>query len=246
MRILLTTMLLDILSIEVVKGIPLVVFLGAAVVDSINPCAFGVLIFLLSYLLKTSTSKTKLLINGLTYIFAVFLTYLGAGLLLKPVIGGLGQFSIAVYGVLGVLTILAGLLEIKDFFWYGKGFSLQLLPGASQRIKMYTNKISGNIWSAFGLGVFVALVELPCTGAVYLAILTTMSLSGYSPDATLFLIIYNLIFILPLVVILFAFWGGLSAKKIEQWRQKHKGLMRLLIGVSLLLLGGWMLQQGFF
>lgn len=238
--------LLTLLSTEVVNGVPLAVFLGAAAVDSINPCAFGVLIFLLSYLLKTSKSKTKLLINGMAYILAVFLTYLIAGLILMPIIGSLGQFSVAFYGILGVVIIIAGLLEIKDFFWYGKGFSLQLLPGASQRIKMYTNKITDSIWSAMGLGFFVALVELPCTGAVYLAILSAMALSGYSANNGVFLLIYNFIFVLPLIVILIAFWGGLSEKKVEKWRQKHKGLMRLAIGVVLILLGGWMIQTGFF
>lgn len=237
--------LLALLSTEIVNGVPLAVFLGAAVVDSINPCAFGVLIFLLSYLLKTSKSKAKLLINGLAYILAVFLTYLIAGLILMPIIGSLGQFSVWFYGVLGIVIILAGIIEIKDFFWYGKGFSLELLPGASNRVKMYTNKITDSIWSAFGLGIFVALVELPCTGAVYLAILSAMSLSGYNAANSVFLVIYNFIFVLPLIIILFMFWGGLSAKRIETWRKKHRGTMRLAIGVVLILLGAWMIQQGF-
>lgn len=226
--------------------IPLPIFLGAAVVDSINPCAFGVLIFLLSYLLKTSKSKTKMLINGMSYITAVFLTYLIAGLILMPIIGSLGKFSVAFYGILGVVIIIAGLLEIKDYFWYGKGFSLELLPGASKRIKLYTNKITDSIWSAFGLGVFVALVELPCTGAVYLAILSAMALSGYNAVNGVFLLVYNFIFVLPLIIILIAFAFGLNAKTIEAWRQKHKGTMRLAIGIVLLLLGAWMIHTGFF
>src|SRR3989344_5374035 len=140
---------------------PIPILIGAAVIDSINPCAFGVLIFLLAYLVKTSKSKNKLLVHGLVYIFAVFLTYLLAGILLLPIISGLGRISLSLYAIIGSLVILAGLLELKDFFWYGKGPSLTLLPGASKRIKMYANRISGNIYSAFLLVVFVALVELP-------------------------------------------------------------------------------------
>ena len=225
---------------------PIPILIGAAVIDSINPCAFGVLIFLLAYLVKTSKSKNKLLIHGLVYIFAVFLTYLLAGILLLPIISGLGRISLSLYAIIGSLVILAGLLELKDFFWYGKGPSLTLLPGASKRIKMYTNRISGNIASAFLLGVFVALVELPCTGAVYLAILSVMSLSGVDATTVGWLIVYNIIFVLPLIVILFAFYKGLSAEKIEEWRKKNRAWMRLAIGLVLLLLGSWMIHAALF
>jgi cytochrome c biogenesis protein CcdA len=225
---------------------PIPILIGAAVIDSINPCAFGVLIFLLAYLIKTSKSKNKLLIHGLVYIFAVFLTYLLAGILLLPIISGLGRLSLSLYAIIGSLVILAGLLELKDFFWYGKGPSLTLLPGASKRIKMYANRISGNISSAFLLGVFVALVELPCTGAVYLAILSVMSLSGVDAATVGWLIVYNIIFVLPLIVILFAFYKGLSAEKIEEWRKENRAWMRLAIGFVLLFLGAWMIHTALF
>lgn len=220
---------------------PLPILIGAAVIDSINPCAFGVLIFLLAYLVKTVKDKTKVWIHGLVYILAVFITYFSAGLILLPLIGTLGQFSVTFYRIIGIIVVLFGLLELKDFFWYGKGPSLALLPGASQRIKMYVNTISDSVYSAFFLGVFVALVELPCTGAVYLAILSMMTLYGVSATNIFWLFMYNVIFILPLVVILFAFQRGLTAEKMEAWRKKHRKLMRLAIGGLLLFLGGWMI-----
>jgi len=221
--------------------VPLPILIGAAVVDSINPCAIGVLIFLLAYLTKSAKKRHKMLLHGLAYILAVFLTYLLAGLLLLPLIGSLGQLSTTAYIVLGILVMLAGLLEIKDYFWYGKGPSLALIPGASQRIKFYASHISDSFVSAFTLGIFVALVELPCTGAVYLAVLSMMSLSGTSFGNISWLIIYNLIFVTPLIIILLFFVQGVSASAIEAWRKKHRKLMRLIIGVMLLLLGGWML-----
>lgn len=225
---------------------PIPILLGAAVIDSINPCAFGVLIFLLAYLTKTAKKKGKLLLHGLVYILAVFLTYLFAGLLLLPIIGSLGGFSVTFYAVIGVIVILFGLLELKDYFWYGKGPSLTLLPGASDRLKIYVKRISSNVFSAFMLGVFVALVELPCTGAVYLAILSVMSLSGVDAKSVGWLIAYNVIFVLPLVVILLAFYKGMSAEKLEQIRKKNRKYMRLAIGLLLLFLGGWMLHTALF
>lgn len=220
---------------------PIPILIGAAVIDSINPCAFGVLIFLLAYLIKTRKKKSKLLIHGLSYIFAVFLTYLFAGLLLLPVIGSLGSTSVAFYAVIGIATILFGLLELKDVFWYGQGPSLALLPGASQRIKAYAKHISGSLLSSFLLGVFVALVELPCTGAVYLAILSLFTLHGVQADTVMWLVLYNLIFVLPLIVILFGFYSGIKAETFEKWRKSNRKGMRLAIGSLLLLLGGWML-----
>lgn len=221
--------------------IPLPILLGAALVDSINPCAFGVLIFLLSYLLKQSRRPLDLLTHGFAYVFGVFLTYLVAGLLLLPIIGRLGSTSTTFYLVLGVLVIIAGLLEIKDFFWYGHGFSLQLLPGASDRIKLYVSRISDGLVPAFFLGIFVALVELPCTGAVYLAVLSLMSLAGVTALNLTWLLLYNFIFVLPLLVIIFLFYQGLSTEAVEAWRLKHRKLMRLAIGLVLLALGVWMI-----
>jgi cytochrome c biogenesis protein CcdA len=225
---------------------PIPILIGAAVIDSINPCAFGVLIFLLAYLTKTAKNKHTLLVHGLTYIGAVFLTYLIAGLLLMPLIGNLGKFSVTVYAIIGIIVIIAGLLELKDYFWYGKGFSLELLPGSSKRIKMYAENITGSIWSAFSLGVFVAIVELPCTGAVYIAILSMMSLSGVSAMTITLLIVYNILFVLPLVVILLMFYRGTNADSLEKLRRKYRKYMRLIIGLMLLLLGGWMLHTALY
>jgi len=220
---------------------PIPIFIGAAVVDSINPCAFGVLIFLLAYLSKSSAKKSKLLLHGLTYIGAVFLTYLLAGLLLLPVIGSLGRVSVALYAIIGTVVVIFGLLELKDLFWYGKGPSLALLPGAEARLEKYVTKISANLSSAFFLGVFVALVELPCTGAVYLAILSVMALAGVDASGIAWLVVYNIIFVLPLVAILLAFYRGTTEERLEAWRKKHRKWMRLIIGGLLLLMGGWML-----
>ena len=220
-------------------NLPLII--GAALIDGINPCAFGVLIFLLAYLAKTAKTKAKMFLNGMIYIFAVFITYLVVGLLLLPVIRGLGKLTSAIYVGIAVLIILVGLIEVKDFFWYGRWFTLGIFPSEVKRIKIYVKKVSDKPTTAFALGVFIALVELPCTGAVYVAVLTLMSLSGLTLKHVTFLIIYNLIFVLPLVVILAAVVKGISTERFEAWRQKNKKWMRLAIGLVLIGLGIWML-----
>lgn len=220
-------------------NLPLLI--GAAVIDSINPCAFGVLIFLLSYLLSVFKDTRRVLLHGFVYILAVFLTYLAAGLVLLPVLRELGMISTVAYLMIGALVILFGLLQIKDAFWYGRGPTLAILPAAARRIEFYVKRVSQKLSTAFGLGVFVALVELPCTGAVYLAVLSLMSLAGVSLRYAWLLVLYNFLFVLPLIVILLLVAKGKAAHTIEEWRLRHRADMRLLTGLTLIGLGIWMI-----
>jgi len=220
--------------------------IGGALADSINPCVFGVLIFLLAFMTRVFKQRRQMLLAGLWYTLVVYLTYLalGFGILEIAVSADISQ---AFYWVAAVIAIVAGLLELKDFFWYGKGFTLQMLPGAAERVKKYTGKV-GKVYKkkpvlayvmlAF-LGIFVVLVELPCTGAPYFAVLALLSEQG-TAAALPYLLLYNLIFILPLFVIIgFAYFG--KGGGMEDWRKKHRGAMRGGTGVFLLILGGYMI-----
>jgi cytochrome c biogenesis protein CcdA len=215
------------------------ILVGAALVDSINPCAFGVLIFLLTYLFKSIKDRRRIFVHGMAYITGVFLTYLIAGLILLPVLQQFGRTASAVYLVLAVCLIIFGLLEIKDFFWYGKGPSLAILPSAARRIEYYTQKVTNNLAVSFFLGIFVALVELPCTGAVYLGVLALISITGIQINTLALLIAYNIIFVLPLIVILFFAFQGMQAEALEALRKKYRRHMRLAIGLVLVGMGWW-------
>src|SRR3989344_2676751 len=214
-----------------ITSLTIPILVGAAIIDSINPCAFGVLIFLLAYLFKAFHSRRSVLLHGLTYISGVFITYLIAGLLLLPIISQLGRISTGAYVGIGIILIIFGLLEIKDFFFYGKWLSLGILPSAGKRIEVLTRRITGKFSTSFFLGVFVALVELPCTGAVYLGVLALVSLTGLTANNFLLLVIYNLLFVLPLVVILLLVHRGGQTEKFEMWRIKYKKYMRLATGL---------------
>jgi cytochrome c biogenesis protein CcdA len=225
--------------------LPLII--GAALVDSINPCVFGVLIFLIGFMTKVFKSPRRMLIGGLTYTAVVYIAYfvIGLGFLKFTVSFG---FSTAVYWIAAVIAILAGLLEIKDYFWYGKGFSLQMIPGAAKRVEMYTKYIAKadkkspylSYLIAGLLGIFVVLVELPCTGAPYLAILGILGQGNFS-DGIPMLLLYNLIFVIPLFVIIGIAYFGKSSNALEKWRKDHRGLMRLGMGSFLIALGAFMI-----
>ena len=99
--------------------------LGSAAIDSINPCAIGVLILMISVILGGKHSVGRMLFLGSLYIFAIFVTYLLAGLGLLFFLGSVPLFVTEYLSIfVGTLVILFGLVEIKDYFWYGRGFSL--------------------------------------------------------------------------------------------------------------------------
>ena len=87
------------------------------------------------------------------------------------------------------------------------------------------------------LGMFVAAVELPCTGGPYLAITTLLARIGMSWDIFWLLVFYNVIFVLPLIIILLLVYFGVKTDKIKKWKQSQKKWMRLAIGIVLLALG---------
>ncbi|MBT3395348.1 hypothetical protein HN992_03460 [Candidatus Woesearchaeota archaeon] len=210
------------------------ILITTALVDSINPCAIGVLVLLISTLLALSDNKKNMIKVGLIYISAVFLTYLLAGIGLLYFIQ---QFNIAKpLGILvGAIVIFLGLVEIKDFFWYGKGFSLTIPSSQVGKIKEYAKKAT--IPGAIVMGMFVAAVELPCTGGPYLAILTVLESMGMNFKVFWYLVLYNLIFVLPLVIILGLVYYGMSAETVKNWKNKQRKWMRLFTGITLLILG---------
>lgn len=221
-------------------GIPAIgTVLVSALIDSINPCAIGVLILLVSTLFVSAKGKKRLLRVGFLYIGAVFATYLLAGLGLMFAFASIPLWiaeyiSIAV----GLMIVTGGIIEIKDFYWYGKGLSLSISPAMAKKIQDKVTNITTP--GVIALGVFVSLVELPCTGGPYLAIIKILS-ESFDLVSFGLLLLYNIIFVLPLVIILLAVRTGTRLHTIKKWKQSNRAYMRLATGVLLIILG-WVLM----
>lgn len=218
------------------ENLTLTIVLGAAVIDSINPCAIGVILFLSSVLLKVSAQKETLLRLGGIYIATVYVVYTLSGLGLIWFQHALIRRGFAeVVGVtVGIFVVALGLIDVKDFFWYGKGISLEIPPRAKEKITSMAEQIS--FLGVMTLGGFVALVELPCTGGPYLAI-TAILAKSFDKQAFFYLLLYNFIFVLPLLVILFMIYYGASTLKLKRWRQEQRRWMNLASGVLMISLG---------
>ncbi|MEK7660031.1 MAG: cytochrome c biogenesis protein CcdA [Patescibacteria group bacterium] len=222
----------------------------AALADSINPCVIGALVFLLAFMTRVFKTRTMMIVGGLLYTSVVYLTYLGIGFGILKVTGAVAVASMFTL-LAAVIAILAGFLEIKDYFWYGKGFSLQMIPGGAERLKQYVSQIEKMekrhpaflLLSIALLGVFVVIIELPCTGAPYLAILALIQSEATFAQAVPLLLFYNLVFILPLLVIVGLTLFGVSSDQLEAWRKRHRGFMRLGVGLFLIGLGIYLLNS---
>ena len=208
-----------------------------ALIDSINPCAIGVLILLVS-IMVVYKSRKELLYYGMIYIFFVFLTYLLAGLGILYFLSTIPLYlSEYISIIVGALIVIAGLIEIKDFFWYGQGITLSIPAEKAKKIHYMTKKLT--FPAMVVLGAFVAGVELPCTGGPYLAILVFLS-QNFNFTGFLLLVFYNIIFVMPLVVILLMVYFGYKIQYLKRWKQNNRIYMRLATGVILILLG-WLL-----
>lgn len=219
-----------------------------AAVDAINPCAIGVALLLVATMIKQDRRGEMIKIGAL-YVFAVYMTYLIAGLVLLYFFVSIpvkwaSYVTVAVAG----LVVAGGLFEIKDFYWYGKGTSLMIPEQYATRIAEGMENLTAP--AAIVLGVFVALVELPCTGGPYLAILTIISqqtpniLAVTDPQVLIafgMLILYNLIFVGPLIfIVVAAYLGTYEVQEMKEWKHMNRPRMRLAAGLLMVFLG-WVL-----
>lgn len=211
--------------------IPLVIM--AALVDGINPCAFAVLIFLL-VAITSLDSRKKMLLVGSTFILAVFIFYFFSGLGIFTLIQTAG-ISRLISLIAALIALAAGIISIRDGLTRGNSSPLTIPESKKGIIERYARKAS--VPAAFVLGVLVGMFELPCTGGIYLAILSLLSNKMTMTEGIPYLLVYNIIFILPLVVILAIVAFGVSTERLDRWRIEKRRLIRFAMGAVMIALG---------
>ncbi|MBI4261947.1 GAP family protein [Candidatus Uhrbacteria bacterium] len=211
---------------------PLVVV--AAILDSINPCAFSMLLLTIAFLLSIGRLRSRILLIGGIYIAGIFLVYFSIGLGLLNV---LHLFSTPHFmGRLGsiLLIVLGSINMIGEFV---PQFPIKFRIPMRFHRTMATLLDRASIPAAFGLGVLVGLCEFPCTGGPYLMILGLLHDQATYMTGVGYLVFYNLLFVLPLVLILFLASDEKVTEKMQQWEQYEKRTMRLWSGVIMIALG---------
>lgn len=216
--------------------------IAAGLVDGINPCAFTVLLLFITAMLATlqageqtvSAVRLRLMGMGSIYIAAIFLTYLALGVgVLKSLDFFTRQHVPARLGAL--LAVLLGLWMLKDYFLPELGWRLQAPAKVSELARRSARKAT--IPALIGGGFLIGLCTVPCSGAVYLGVLSLLALQ---PTALLgygYLVLYNLVFVLPLVVILIAASARPTLNRLAHWNLHHKEPVRLILGSGVVLMG---------
>lgn len=223
----------------IVDSLSFSVITSAALVDSINPCAITVLLILLASLL-TTTKKRRVFLSGLLFIFGLFVAYFLAGIGLFKALNlvGLAEW---LHLLVGILAVVLGLLNIKDYFWYGGGGFVTEIPRSWRpHLKKFLNGISSPLFAFLG-GLIVIIFELPCTGGPYLF---TLGYLATLPKVSLvpILLYYNFVFVLPLIVVLVLVSFGFSdIDKASKWKDRNLKLLHLLSGIMMLALGIWVI-----
>lgn len=229
--------------------------------DAFNPCAFFVLMILLSLMLH-SGSRGRMLTVGAVFVMTsgiMYFLFMAAWLNLFLLLGHVGLITL----VAGLVAIVAALINIKDFFWFKSGVSLSLPESAKPGLfkRMNTLIAQGRTMSLLGgtavLAIAANLYELLCTSGFPMVYTRVLTLRELSPSTHYFyLALYNIIYVIPLALIVLAFSLTLSVHKLTEYEGRVlkllSGLMMLALGVVLLLkpdflhrLGGSIATLGF-
>jgi cytochrome c biogenesis protein CcdA len=219
--------------------IPIYLIIGAGLLDGINPCAFAVLVFMLVYLMSQKTRRA-MLTAGLVYTGAVFIFYYLSGVGIFSVIqttGATKAFSIGA----GCIALIAGILMIKDALIPRDRQILRIPVSQSGLINRMIKQAT--LPAAFVLGILVGMFELPCTGGIYLSIISMISLKSNLTQALGYLLIYNLAFVLPLLGILLLVTFGLPPERVNEWRLEQRQALRVIIGIILIAFAAFILYE---
>ncbi len=236
--------------------------LSAGLVDGINPCAFTVIIFFMSFLALQGYRKRELVVIGIAFILAVFATYLLIGVGIFNFFYQLKSFWIAAkianLGI-GIFSLGLGVLAAADFFKYASGGRpeeqvLQLPQSIKNRIHYIiglhyrknkadaaaakNTRIFKLFISALATGFLVSILEAVCTGQVYLPTITfVLKSSPLKLEAFGFLLLYNLMFILPLFVVFLCALFGATSEQFAKFTRKNLGLAKALMALLFFALG---------
>jgi len=217
---------------------------GAALVDSINPCAITVLLILLSSLMMAGDPK-RALRAGIAFIASIYIAYylFGIGIFSALQIAGITDL---IYNLVGFIAVAIGLLNIKDYIWYGGGgFMMEIPRSWRPTLKAILESVT-SVPGAFLMGFVVCLFELPCTGGPYFFTLGLLSNQMTLESVLPILAFYNLLFVAPLIlIVLLMYFGWTTVNSVEEFKERNIRNLHLLAGLIMLVLGAALLLRWF-
>lgn len=212
--------------------LPLVLI--SALLDSVHPCSFSILLITLAFLFGMQMTRKKILQIGGTYIVGIFVAYLLIGLGILKVLhlfdtphfmGKLGAIILITFGVINL---------INELF---PKFPIKLKIPAVSHTAMGRLLEKASFPAAFGLGLLVGICQFPCMGGPYLMVIGLLRdqvtyFSGFG-----YLVLYNLILILPLVAVLWISADKVIVNKVQEWKRNNIRGLKFWVGIVMIIIG---------
>jgi len=220
----------------------------AGLLDGLNPCAISTLVFFMSLLTVSGIRNRQILLVGGSFCLASFLTYFALGFGFLRALHLFSGFKLLRDVVeWGMVVALAGLavLSFRDALRFGKSgeandVALQLSAGMKKRIHGVMRRGLGTghfILGGLFIGAVVTALESVCTGQVYMSTLVLILKDNAAQvRAWALLLLYNLLFVVPLVVVFIAVYRGLRTETLLEWSRKNVAVSKLCLGTFFVLM----------
>src|SRR3990167_8056111 len=216
--------------------LPLV--LVASILDSVHPCSFSILLITIAFLFGIQVERKKILQLGGTYIAGIFAAYLLIGLGILKVLhlfntphfmGKLGATILIVFGVINLLNRFFPSFPIK----------LKIPNFAHSYMGKLMNSVS--FPAVFALGLLVGICQFPCMGGPYLMVIGLLHDQVTYATGFWYLVLYNVILIVPLVLVLWVAADKMMVEKMQEWKLTHLARVRLVAGIAMIVIGALIL-----
>lgn len=216
--------------------LPAVIVTG--LLDSVNPCAFAVILLLLAFLFTLRQSRNHILKLGLVYVGMIFLVYFAIGLgILQAVRFSENPHFVARAGAW--LLIGLGIINLIEYFFPNFPIKLHMPKIAGTRTSALIKQAT--LPTTMAAGLLVGLCTFPCSGGIYVSIITLLNAKTTMAWGVTYLALYNILFVLPLIVILLVVGNRMAAKAWARWEREHALKIRLWYGGIMVALGAAML-----
>lgn len=212
--------------------LPLVIV--ASLLDSIHPCSFSILLITIAFLFGMQMSRRKILSVGGVYIAGIFIAYFLIGLGILQVLHlfntphFMGKLGSALLIVFGAISLIGGLFP---------RFPIKLKIPSVSHTAMGKLMEKASIPAAFALGILVGICQFPCMGGPYLMVIGLLHDSVTYLKGFGYLLFYNLILILPLIVVLLISADKAIVDKVQTWKRDNLKEARIWTGLVMILLG---------
>lgn len=229
--------------IERFKELGILAILTGGLLDGVNPCALTVLILFVSYLFLIGRKGKQILYVGVAFTSAIFLSYLLVGIGLFEFIMRIPPlFNRILLILVACGTLLLGITNLYDYYrirWRNFGMSCPMAFGKiSSLLKRYA-KVRYYVIGTFITGFMVSFLEFFCTGQIYLPVIFVLRyVPGFRLHAFLYLLLYNLMFILPLIVVFLFGYYGVSSEWFSRFAQRHLEKTKILTAILFFWIAG--------